>query len=139
MDRPRILVVDDDQDGRRELAWRLRADGHQVTELADPFQAVIVVCTEAPDLVVLRTKLSRGEGLQLFERYAHLSPVESMPLVLVGHDGRAGNGRPGGVEVAASLHGAAPIDDVAEAVDRVLREVDPAGAGRSARGSRWRP
>jgi len=74
MPRPSVLVVEDDDDIRSLVAWSLRADGYDVTEVANGAHAVDVIAgpmmfgedsERAPDLIVTDVRLPGISGLTL--------------------------------------------------------------------------
>ena len=83
----KILIVEDDPDLRRALTIRLKANGYDVVTAEDGVFAVSVARNEHPDLVLLDIGLPAGDGLAVLERYAKLSDLRTIPVVvLTGRD-----------------------------------------------------
>jgi two-component system OmpR family response regulator len=76
----RVLVVDDDEGGRRAVAQGLREAGFQVIEAADGIAGLESAVRHAPDLVVLDLRLPGIEGERVLERLRRVSEV---PVVIV--------------------------------------------------------
>lgn len=73
----RILIVDDDPEVRRLLAWRLEADGFSVRDAADAHSALAEFQRDPPDLVILDLSLPDASGLDVLTaiRARHATPV----------------------------------------------------------------
>jgi DNA-binding response OmpR family regulator len=65
MDKPKILIVDDDPDLRRGLNLRLRANHFDTAYATDGFSAIAMAQKERPDLIIL--------DIGLFPVYASFS------------------------------------------------------------------
>jgi DNA-binding response OmpR family regulator len=66
--RPKILVVDDDESLRRLVAAYLESEGYEVKEAADGHSALTSVEGEDPQLVVLDLMLPGMSGLEVARR-----------------------------------------------------------------------
>jgi PAS domain S-box-containing protein len=63
-----ILVADDMPDNRNLLAQQLRRKGHRVTEAADGAEALALIGTDRPDLVLLDLMMPVMDGFGVLER-----------------------------------------------------------------------
>lgn len=61
---PRVLIVDDDVDGRRALAALLRALGYAVAEAANGREGLACVAAQRPEVVVLDIDMPELNGWQ---------------------------------------------------------------------------
>ena len=80
-DRPRVLVVDDDQEIRASLRRSLSAEGYQVILAADGREAVRLFQKEQPDVVVLDVLLPGLDGFDVCRRLRELR--EHVPVIML--------------------------------------------------------
>jgi len=64
----RVLVVDDNEDGRQMLRALCELDGHQVTEAADGLEAVERVFADRPDIAFVDIGLPEIDGYEVARR-----------------------------------------------------------------------
>ncbi len=79
--RPRVLIVDDDADLLRLLAMRLAAAGYRVASAESAEEALRLLNTERPQLVISDVQLPGADGLALFERIRERHPA--LPVILL--------------------------------------------------------
>jgi DNA-binding response OmpR family regulator len=79
-DRPRILVVDDDEDIRILLRELLQRAGYDVDEVEDGRAALRQLYATPPALVILDVTMPGMDGYQTLERIRDLSEVPVMML-----------------------------------------------------------
>lgn len=77
----KILVVDDDLELLRLIAFALRQAGYMVLEAQDGPQALSVFERERPDLVVLDVNLPRLNGFEVLKKIRALS--EGLPVMML--------------------------------------------------------
>lgn len=77
----KILVVDDDLELLRLIAFALRQAGYMVLEAQDGPQALAVFERERPDLVVLDVNLPRLNGFEVLKKIRTVS--ESLPVMML--------------------------------------------------------
>jgi two-component system KDP operon response regulator KdpE len=94
---PRILVVDDEPHVRKFLRLTLQAEGFNVLEASSAEEAITLVHTAAPDLMILDLGLPDIDGQQVIRDVRLKSP---MPILVL--SGRTEDGE----KVAALEHGA---------------------------------
>ena len=73
MEKPRILVVDDDAELLQSLSLRLRHEGFDVAVATDGCQGLERAQREAPDLLILDIHIPAGEGFSIQERLHEMS------------------------------------------------------------------
>jgi DNA-binding response OmpR family regulator len=83
MNKPRILIVDDDPDLLHGLGVRLRATGYDVIAARDISEAVTAARREHPDLVILDLGLPAGDGFEVMERFQANPESASIPVFVL--------------------------------------------------------
>jgi two-component system, cell cycle response regulator len=79
----RILVVDDNQDNVEIISTRLRFRGYDMLEAADGHQALELVKTSAPDLILLDVMLPDIDGYEISRRIKGDETLPYIPIILV--------------------------------------------------------
>jgi DNA-binding response OmpR family regulator len=77
---PRLLVVEDDDPIRTALRWALEDEGYDVAEAVSGEEAVAVVATAAPDLMVVDLMLGSMDG---FEVIREVRRDHDLPIIVV--------------------------------------------------------
>ncbi len=83
MNKPRILIVDDDPDLRRGLNLRLRANHYDTSYATDGFSAVAMANKERPDLIILDLGLPAGDGFVVLERLQQNANLSCIPVIVL--------------------------------------------------------
>jgi CheY-like chemotaxis protein len=108
--RNTILVVDDNQEIRKGLSLRLRANGYDVLFAADAFSATASVVKQSPDLVILDLGLPCGDGFVVMERLQKNERLANIPvIVMTGRE--AADTRDRAMESGAVAFFQKPVDD----------------------------
>ena len=71
----RILIVDDDRATRSGLGELLQAQRHQVTAVGTLHEALDVLRTDSPDLIVADVRLGAFNGLQIVMASTRVIPT----------------------------------------------------------------
>lgn len=95
----RVLVVDDDEDGREALAALLSASGMEVREAPGVEAALAVFDQFGPHLLVTDLRLGAGDGLQLAQRLRARDAILPV-LLLTGEVDALDAARRAGIDVA---------------------------------------
>jgi two-component system KDP operon response regulator KdpE len=83
MDKPKILIVDDDPDLRRGLKIRLRANDYETVQATDGYSAIAVAQKEQPNLIILDLGLPAGDGFTVLERLRDSDTLSSVPVIVL--------------------------------------------------------
>jgi len=79
--RARILVVDDEEIARSNMAHVLGKEGHEVRTAADGLDALEVLAEYAADVVVTDLKMERLDGMELLRRITRVAPDAAVIMV----------------------------------------------------------
>jgi DNA-binding response OmpR family regulator len=83
MNKPKILIVDDDPDLRRGLNLRLRASQYETAYAADGFSAIAMAQKEQPDLIILDIGLPAGDGFVVLDRLQQSAMLSAIPVIVL--------------------------------------------------------
>jgi two-component system KDP operon response regulator KdpE len=86
VNRPRVLVVDDEPQIRRALRVALRANGYDVTEAEAGNEAIDAVALNRPDLVILDLALPDIDGIEVCRRLREWTQTPIIVLSAQGDD-----------------------------------------------------
>ncbi len=81
MDRePKVLIVDDDKENVDLIAYFLKPQNYQIITAHDGVEALRLVESDHPDIILLDIKLPKMDGFQVCERikknhYSHFIPI----------------------------------------------------------------
>jgi len=76
-------VVDDHPANVKALRVELTADGHDVIEATNGYEAVEAVERDAPDLVLLDIMMPGATGLEILEKIREMDDRKSTPVVIL--------------------------------------------------------
>src|SRR3954471_18529582 len=79
----KILIVDDGEDARESLAVVLREQGHTVTGAPNGREALSVVLTDLPDVVLLDLLMPEMDGPSFLEVVRSYLRIQSLPVVIL--------------------------------------------------------
>lgn len=126
MTNARILVVDDDEQSRALVRIALERESFGVLEASDGGEALDLIASESPDLVVLDVNLPSLGG---FDVLAQMRLVHSVPVIMVtGRDGETD--RVLGLELGADDYVVKPFAprELTSRVRAILRRSSPASS-----------
>lgn len=83
MNKPKILIVDDDPDLARALSIRLRANNYATLQAADGRSAFAMAQGESPSLVILDLGLPDGDGFTVLEKLRESGTLSSVPVIVL--------------------------------------------------------
>lgn len=83
MERPVVVVVDDDADFLEELGELIRASGYEVEAVSDPLRAVGVIERTRPDVVLLDLKMDEKDGIEIAGELSENPATEGIPVIVM--------------------------------------------------------
>lgn len=117
-----ILIVDDDGDSSEPLSIFLKAAGHEVTCKPDGREALVVVLSHTPDVIVLDLAMPEMDGPSFLEVVRSYLRIHTLPVVvLTGFGDSLMVHRVQALKVSSVLlKGTTMPQDVLEAVEEAL-------------------
>ncbi|MBD3161395.1 MAG: response regulator, partial [Candidatus Latescibacteria bacterium] len=88
VDRKRILVVDDEIYIVHILEFSLTMEGYTVLTASDGQEALQMIESERPDLVVLDIMMPKLDGYQVCQKLREDEQFKSLPVILLSAKGR---------------------------------------------------
>jgi len=132
MNKPKILIVDDDPDLRKGLNLRLRANHYDTAYASDGFSAIAMAQKEKPDLIILDIGLPAGDGFVVLNRLQQSASLSVIPVVvLTARDPEVNRDRTLKAGAIAFLQKPADNNELLEVVRNALQQPWP-GAPASA-------
>jgi len=83
MGRAKILIVEDDEDFRRSLSVRLRAQNYDTVFAGDAFAAIAAATKEKPQVILLDLGLPAGDGFVVMERLQKNAALACVPVIVI--------------------------------------------------------
>ena len=80
---PHILVVDDDPDSREALSRMLERRGHHTTSVPNGREALAVLTSSAPDLIVLDLRMPQMDGIMFLDVLRSYLRLQHIPVLLM--------------------------------------------------------
>ncbi len=77
----KILIVDDNQDGRELVVKVLKARGYQTIEAVDGQEALEKAVAERPDLILMDRSLPKIDGYEVTRRLKGQEEFKDVPIV----------------------------------------------------------
>lgn len=120
-----MLIVEDDAEIRRMMAFHCEIFGLEVTEAADGLAGWALARSTYPDVLVVDLSLRHLDGEQLVERIRRDPRHEAVPVVMVGSV-PAGDARVRRLlgQPRVAYHPRRRLASLGEAIDQLLRRTD---------------
>ncbi|MGR3486261.1 MAG: phosphate regulon transcriptional regulator PhoB [Paracoccaceae bacterium] len=125
-----VLVVEDEPAQREVLIYNLEADGYRVSRAATGAEAMEVVGTDPPDLVLLDWMIPDGSGIEICRRIRARAETAPIPVIIVSARAEEGD-RVRGLDTGADDYVVKPysLAELKARITAVLRRARPAAAG----------
>ena len=95
METCQVLIIEDDDSARKQLAKLVRKEGFEVTEAEDGAAGFEIFKEMKPDIIITDFSLPKMDGLELIHRVKRLSPeVQVILITALGSDDVATHGPP---------------------------------------------
>jgi CheY-like chemotaxis protein len=121
----KILVVEDNEDNRRILVYRLRKIGQfDIREAANGQQAIEAVKSERPDLIFMDLKMPVMDGWEATKRIREMEGGDSVRIIALTAQAMAGDEQKA-LAIGCDDYLAKPVVDpeiVREKVERLLKK-----------------
>ncbi len=130
VDRPTVLVVEDEPAQREVLAYNLEAEGFRAAQAGTGDEALLLTDEQAPDLIVLDWMLPGVSGIEVCRQLKSQAETRSIPVIMLSARSEEVD-RVRGLETGADDYVIKPYS-VVELMARVraqLRRTRPAGRG----------
>ncbi|SEK98272.1 phosphate regulon transcriptional regulator PhoB [Pacificibacter marinus] len=131
VDRPHVLVVEDEPAQREVLGYNFESEGFSVTRAENGDDALMFVEEDAPDLIVLDWMLPGVSGIEICRRLKSRTETRQIPIIMLSARSEDVD-RVRGLETGADDYVVKPYS-VIELMARVrtqLRRVRPAAVGQ---------
>ena len=83
MERPVLVIVDDDADFLEEIGEVLRASGYEVKTVSDPRAAAGVIRQTKPDTVLLDLKMDGKDGFEIARELSEDPATAGVPVIVM--------------------------------------------------------
>lgn len=83
LDKPRLLIIDDDPMTCRLMKIQLELEGYVCDTLSDPRRALESVAETSPDLIVVDFNLGAQGGLDLFQTIRSHEEYKRLPVIVM--------------------------------------------------------
>lgn len=109
MEKPRIIIVDDDRDTRELLAIALETEGFEVTSAANGLRLIASLQLHRPHLILLDVNMSWIDGFELCKAVKKNENFREIPVIFVSGRGEPEDRRKG-LEAGAADYFVKPLD-----------------------------
>lgn len=86
MDRPKVLIVEDNRDLAHAMELRLQASGYEPLVAGDGPTALRLALAERPFAVILDLSLPNSDGVEVLKRLHSSAELSALPVVVVTAD-----------------------------------------------------
>jgi DNA-binding response OmpR family regulator len=83
LERPKILIVDDDSDLRQAMKIRLRANHFDTVQASDGYSAIAMAEKERPSLIILDLGLPSCDGFAVLQRLQDAASLSNIPVIVL--------------------------------------------------------
>jgi two-component system phosphate regulon response regulator PhoB len=83
MDKPKVVIVDDDEDMLEELRETMDMNGYDVETVREAAVAVQVIERSRPDVVLLDLRMQRKGGVEIADELSRNPDTSGIPVVVM--------------------------------------------------------
>jgi solute carrier family 13 (sodium-dependent dicarboxylate transporter), member 2/3/5 len=120
-EKPKILLVDDEDQFRSAMSKRLSVRGYDVMDIDNGEDAIKIVRHENPEVVILDQKMPDMDGIQTLRELKKIRP-EVQVIMLTGHGSIESARFTGKHDIFAYMQKPAPIEDMIEKIEGARQE-----------------
>lgn len=120
-DRPRILLIDDEERFRSALAHQLQVRNFDVMDTDNGMDAIKIVRHQNPEVIILDQKMPGMDGIQTLREIKKIKP-EVQIIMCTGHGSTESARVTGKYDVFAYLEKPSPIEDLLKTIDGAIEE-----------------
>jgi two-component system phosphate regulon response regulator PhoB len=130
VNKPLLLLVEDDRALADLLMWHFDREGYEIVRTADGDEALILAEERTPDLVILDWMIEGVTGIEVCRRLRRRSSTAHVPIIMLTARGEESD-RVRGLETGADDYVTKPFSprELIARVGAVLRRIRPALAG----------
>lgn len=121
MDRPLILIAEDERDIRELIVFTLQISGFNVIEVPNGEEAVKLATEKKPDLILMDVRMPRMTGYEACKVLKDQDSTKDIPVVFLSAKGQEAE-ISAGLELGAVEYFLKPFapDELAEQVNKIL-------------------
>jgi two-component system phosphate regulon response regulator PhoB len=131
MNKPRLLLVEDDTALAELLDWHFQQEGYDVVRTPDGEEALLLARETPPDIVLLDWMIEGLSGIEVCRRLRRATDTANVPIIMLTARGEEED-RIRGLETGADDYVTKPFSprELVARVAAILRRVRPALAGQ---------
>ena len=131
MNKPRLLLVEDDTALAELLDWHFQQEGYEVVRTPDGEEALLLARETPPDIVLLDWMIEGLSGIEVCRRLRRATDTANVPIIMLTARGEEED-RIRGLETGADDYVTKPFSprELVARVAAILRRVRPALAGQ---------
>ncbi len=120
-EKPRILLVDDEDQFRSAMSKRLSVRGYEVFDVDNGEDSIKIARHENPEVVILDQKMPDWDGIKTLRELKKIRP-EIQVIMLTGHGSVESARISGQHDIFAYMQKPAPIEDMIEKIEEGRKE-----------------
>ncbi|WP_420607045.1 phosphate regulon transcriptional regulator PhoB [Novosphingopyxis sp.] len=132
MNKPRMLLVEDDESLAELVRWHFEREEFEVRQTPDGEEALLLAREQTPDIVLLDWMIENLSGIEVCRQLRKIETTANVPIIMLTARGEEDD-RIRGFEIGADDYVTKPFSprELVARVNAVLRRVRPALAGET--------
>ena len=132
MNKPRMLLVEDDESLAELVRWHFEREEFEVRHTPDGEEALLLAREQTPDIVLLDWMIENLSGIEVCRQLRKIETTANVPIIMLTARGEEDD-RIRGFEIGADDYVTKPFSprELVARVNAVLRRVRPALAGET--------